>query len=310
MDRSQHWAEALDPRLTELFYLGFSDDGRRASMIEQAFGKPSSQRAFEEHLGRGVLGSDGWNFEDSGTTQYDERKKGYTKRFTHVKFAKGFIVERELVDDNLTGVAFDDARDLGDSAYRKREKGAASVFTNAFTDSGTNDDGMPIAGPDGVGLCSTAHPRSSEDSTTQSNEGTLALSAANLSTTRQLHAALTDDRGDLLDIMPDELWVPPELEDTALTIVKSQLDPASANNAINPQAGRFSVKTWNYLTDANAWFTADSSRRRRSLLWYDRAPLEFGRQVDFDTDAAKYRGYMRYSYGWRDWTFLYGQNPS
>lgn len=309
-DRSSHWSELLNPQLSEAFYTGFSDDGRRQSMIPQTFGIRTSQRAFEEHLGVGVLSSSGWNFEDSGRVQYDETTKGHEKRFTHVEFAKGIVVERKLIDDNLTEIAFDRAAALGDSAFRKREKGAASVFTNAFTDSGTNDDGMAIAGPDSVGLCSAAHPLSSETTSTQSNEGTLSLTESNLSTTRQLHMALTDPSGDIMDVMPDELLVPPELEDTAVKIVRSGQEPGSANNAVNPQAGRFRLLTWHYLTDANAWFTMDSSRRRRSLLWYDRIPLEFGREEDFDTFQAKWRSYMRYSYGWRDWAWIYGQNPS
>ena len=309
--RSAHWAKLLDPALTDAFFIGFSSDGRRASFIPSLFGVVSSQRADEQHQGVGVLGSDGWNFEDSGRVQYDEPNKGYLKTFTHVEFAKGFQVERKFADDNRWRSAIDTATNLGDSAYRKREKGAASVFTNAFTDSGTNDDGQPIAGPDAVGLCSTAHPLSQDASgSTQSNEGTLSLTVDNLATTRQNHMALTDDRGDLMDVMPDELLVPPELEDTALKIVKSSQEPNSANNAINPQSGRFALKTWHYLTDANAWFTIDSGRRRQSLLWYDRIPLEFGREEDFDTLAAKYRAYMRYSYGWRDYAWIYGQNPS
>jgi hypothetical protein len=309
-ERASHWAELMDPRLTEAFFIGFSDDGRRQSQIPTLYGTRNSEQAFEEHLGLGVLGSDGWNFEDSGRVQYDERKKGYSKRFTHVEFAKGFMVQRKAVDDALVAGYLDDASALGDSAFRKREKGAASIFTNAFTDSGTNDDGMSIAGPDGVGLCSTAHPRSSEDSTTQSNEDTNALSEANLSTARQDHMALTDDRGDIMDVMPDELLVPPELEDTALKLVRSAQEPGTGNNAINPQQGRFRTLVWHYLTDANAWFTMDSARRRRSLLWYDRIPLEFGREEDFDTLQAKYRAYMRYSYGWRDWSWIFGHNPS
>lgn len=308
--RSSHWSELLTPELTEAFYIGFSNNARRTSLIPSIYGTRTSQRAFEEHLGVGQFGSQGWNFEDSGRVQYDARNKGYEKRFTHVEYAKGFMVERALIDDNLTDVVTDDANALGDSAFRKREKGAASVFTNAFTDSGTNDDGMSIAGPDAVGLCSTAHPYSSEDSTTQSNEGTLSLTADNLGTTRMAHAALTDDRGDLMDVMPDELLVPPELEDTAIKIVRSTLEPNSGNNAVNPQNGRFRLLTWHYLTDSNAWFTMDSARRSRSLLWYDRIPLEFGREEDFDTFHAKYRAYMRYSYGWRDWAWIYGQNPS
>lgn len=306
-----NWAELLTPQTTEAFYLGFTDEGRRASMVSNLYRMESSQRAFEEHLGVGQFSSQGWNFEDSGRVQYDDRNKGYLQRFTHVEFAKGFVVQRKLIDDNLTQVVFDDARELGDSAFRLREKSAANVFANAFTDTGTDGDGFAIAGSDGVGLCSLAHPNSPADAgSTQANEGTLALTKDNVRTTRQAHMALADDRGDILNIMPDLLLVPPELEDDALVIVRSVLDPNTGNNAINPQSGRFAVATWHYLADANAWFMIDTGRMKRDLIWYERIPVEFGREEDFDTLQAKFRAYMRYSRGFRDWRWVYGQNPS
>ena len=184
------------------------------------------------------------------------------------------------------------------------------LFTNAFTDSGTDDYGFSIAGADSVGLCSLAHPYSPTDGTTQANEGTLALTRDNVRTTRQNHMAQTDDRGDILNIMPDTILVPPELEDDALMINRSALDPNSANNAINPQNGRWNVVTWHYLTDANAWFSIDSSRMKRDLIWYDRIPLEFDKERDFDTLEAKFRAYARWSRGWRDYRWIWGNNPS
>jgi phage major head subunit gpT-like protein len=305
-----NWAELLTPQLTEAFYVGFTDGGRRESMIPSIYRELDSQRAFEEHIGVGQFGSAGWNFEKTGRVQYDEREKGYKTTFTHVEFAKGFLVQRKLVDDNLTQISFDDAHNLGDSAFRKREKDAASVFNNGFTDTGTDDSGFAIAGADAVGLLSTAHPYNPVDSTTQANEGTLSLTRDNVRTTRTAMMKFTDDRGDLLNVMPDTLLVPPELEDDAITIIKSVLDPTSANNAVNPQAGRFTVRTWYYLTDTNAWFMIDASRMKRDLIWYNRIGLEFGREQDFDTFEAKFRAYMRYSRNWRDYRWIYGQNPS
>jgi hypothetical protein len=305
-DRASHWSELLTPQLTEAFYIGFSDNARRASLIESVFGTRTSQRAFEEHLGVGQFGSTGWDFSTTGRVEYDQRNKGYLKRFTHVEFAKGFVVQRSLVDDNLTDIAFDDARELGDSAFRKREKGAASVLNNAFVSSGTNDDGLAIAGPDAVALCSASHPHSQDDGVTQSNTAALALTAANIGLLRIKHQGIKDDRGDIMDVMPSELIVPPELEDAALPITGSVLDPASANNATNPQRGRFSMICWHYLTNAKNWFLSDGARRSRSLLWYNRVPLEFAKEEDFDTLQAKFRAYMRYSYGWRDWAWIYG----
>jgi len=305
-----NWAELFTPQLTEAFFVGFTDSGRRASMIDGIFNTLTSERQFEEHLGVGQFGSDGWSFEKSGRVQYDEPNKGYKTTFTHTEFAKGFVVQRKTIDDNLTQIPLDQAGNLGDSAFRKREKDAASVFVNGFTDTGTTDSGFPIAGADAVGLLSLVHPYSPADSTTQANEGTLALTKANVQTTRTAMMKFTDDRGDILNVMPDLLMVPPELEDDALVINKSTLDPASANNAINPNQGRLSTKVWYYLTDSNAWFMIDTARMKRDLIWYDRIPLEFGREEDFDTFEAKFRAYMRYSRNWRDYRWIYGQNPS
>lgn len=310
-ERAANWAELLTPQTTDAFYIGYSDEGRRASMIPLIFGGFTSQRAFEEFIGVGTFSSDNWNFEASGRVQRDSRAKGFLKRFTHVEFAKGFEVQRKLIDDNLSSIVFDDAHALGDSAFRKREKGAASVFNNAFTDTGTNQDGLPISGPDGVGLCSTAHPRSQEDAAVQSNEGVLALNEANLGETRRLHMKTTDDRGDIMDVMPNELLVPPELEDVSAKLTRSALEPGTANNAINPNTGRFTTQVWHYLTAPKAWFMTDSVRRRRALRWFDRIELEFGPDMlDRTTFQVGFDAYMRYSYGWVDWSWIFGQNPA
>lgn len=310
-ERAANWAELLTPQTTDAFYIGYSDDGRRASMIPTIFGGFTSQRAFEEFIGVGTFSSDQWNFEATGRVQRDSRAKGFVKRFTHVEFAKGFEVQRKLIDDNLSSIVFDDAHALGDSAYRKREKGAASVFNNAFTDTGINSDGLPIMGPDGVGLCSEAHPRSQEDAVVQSNEGVLPLTEEALGTTRRAHMKVTDDRGDIMDVMPGELLVPPELEDTSAKLTRSVQEPGTANNAINPQAGRFQTHVWHYLTSPKAWFMMDSARRRRALRWYDRIGLEFGPDLhDRSTHQVGFDAYMRYSYGFVDWSWIFGQNPA
>ena len=59
-----------------------------------------------------------------------------------------------------------------------------------------------------------------------------------------------------------------------------------------------------------AWFLIDSGKARQSLHWFEREPIEFARETDFDTLIGKYRAYMRFSLGWSDWRFIYGNNPS
>ena len=48
----------------------------------------------------------------------------------------------------------------------------------------------------------------------------------------------------------------------------------------------------------------DSSRHELNFFW--RVRPEFKREEDFDTLVAKYRGYMRYSYGYSDWRGIVG----
>lgn len=306
---SANLAELVTPQTTEAFVMGFTAGGRRASVIPELFRTPTSQRAFEEHIGIGVMSSD-WDFESTGRVPYDDVNRGFLKRWTHREFSKGYIVTRKMIDDNKFPEIIDRATALGDSAFRHREQSAAAVFNNAFsavTDQTTLDAfGFPIGGPDNVALCSTAHPYNEADASTQSNEGTVALTEDGISTTRQAHMALTDDRGDILGIMPDLVLIPPELEDTAIKAGMSPLESATANNAINPQMGRFRYVVWHYLTDANNWFTIDSAMMRQDLIWYERIPLEYGAEGDFDTFQAKFRAYMRYSRGWRDYRWVYG----
>lgn len=310
---SANIAELVTPQTSEAFVMGYTANGRRASVIPELFRVPTSDRAFEEHVGVGVMSSD-WEFEKTGRVSYDDVNKGFVKRWTHREFAKGFIVTRKMLDDNLFPQILDQATSLGDAAFRHREKSAATVFINAFsavTDQTTLDAyGFPIGGPDSVALCSTAHPYNESDTSTQSNEGTEALTEDGLSAVRQAHMALTDDRGDILGIMPDMVLIPPELEDTAIKAGMSPMEPDTGNNAINPQMGRFRYVVWHYLTDANAWFMIDSARMKQDLIWYERIPLEYGAEGDFDTFQAKFRAYMRYSRGWRDFRWVYGSNPS
>jgi hypothetical protein len=49
---------------------------------------------------------------------------------------------------------------------------------------------------------------------------------------------------------------------------------------------------------------------KRFLKWYDRVPIEFKMEEDFDTLVAKFRAYMRYACGWSDWFWVYGNIPS
>jgi Mu-like prophage major head subunit gpT len=297
-----NWAELLDPILRKSFEQGYS---RRIPMAPQLFNIQASSNSDEQILGVGAIGIDAWNnVNNAGRPSEVDFDKGYLKTYTHVEYGVDLKIQSALVADNKYPAIIRQGEKLGDSAAVKRETDAASVFNNAFSAS--------YLGADAVALCSDSHPYSpTKSGTTQDNNGTLALTKDNVSTVRQLMMAYTDDNGNKVGVTPDLLLVPPGLEDAAITIAGSPLDPTSANNAKNPQNGRFEVKTWHYLTDSNAWFMIDSTLMKMSLDWFDREPVRIAPRAGDDTTYYAYwRAYMRYSYGFSDWRWVYGNNPS
>jgi hypothetical protein len=297
---SNHWSYAIDPGVQAYFEIGFS---RRASLRTALYGVRGSFLASEEIFGSGAVGVDDWDlYEKSGQVPNADFDQGYKKTFTHREYPREISIKRKLFDDNQFPGLFDIPRKVGDSAALKMEIDAASVFNNAFSDT--------FAGADGVGLCSAAHPNSPHNTgDTQVNENTYALTKDNVATVREAMMAFTDDKNQKVGVIPDTLIVPPGLEDEALVIAGSQLNPADATNAINPQAGRWNVVTWHYLTDSTAWFMVDSMLMKDHLLWLNRQPLSITPKVEDKTIQATWIAYMRYSYGWTDWRWIYGNNP-
>lgn len=308
----ENWPTLLAPGLRRIFHTRMR---ARDELFKrtQIFPVESSSRAYEDFQGIGELGTAGWNeFEKTGRVTYDEFEPTWKTRLEHREFAMGLVIRRSLIDDNLYPGAGIPAsitgrvEKLADSAAVHREKSAATLFNNAFTDTGTDAEGYPIAGADNVGLCSTAHPASASNASTQSNEGTTALSTDAVTATALDMREFTDDRGELVSIKPDTLLVPPELEETATIIVGTDRDIGSANNDINVNRGRYRVVSWDYLTDATNWFLIDSMLKSQHLVWLDRIAPEFQQEQDFDTLQGKFRGYYRFSRGYDAWQWVYG----
>ena len=297
---SEQWAELLVPGLREVFYATV-EPLATASRIPLLYDVISSTKAAEQFLSAGAMGN--WKT-FKGAIEYDDIDQGYKTTLTHEEYVQGFKIERKLVEDDQYGLFMDRPAELGMSAMRTRETHAASVFINAFTDA--------YAGGDGVGLVSDSHPASPANaSSTQDNEGTLSLSYANVEAVRQLMRAWKDDRGNLIPVNPDTLIVPAELEKTAFEIVRTANVPDTTDYKANFVAG-FIRQTivWDYLTDANAWFVVDSMRMKQALKWIDRVPLEFALDPTSNFRLeSRWRGYMRYSYGFKDWRWVYGNNP-
>lgn len=294
-----HWDTLLTPAVNHHFMLGMNSVPQLRTTL---FNVQDSTLSAEVGVGVGGMGTDPWDaYKNTGNKGALDFNQQYSRTYTHQEYPVTLAIEKRLLINDQYGVINRMVQNAGQSAIVKMEKDAATLFNNAFT---TAD------GADGVALCSASHPVSKHASgTTFSNTGTLALNKANVSATRVDMMQFKDDKNELIGIMPNELWVPPELEDAALEIAQSVLDPSSGNNAVNPQNGRFTVIPWLRLTDTNAWFMVDGLKRQQLVNWYEREPLQ-AMIVDETTTHIVYEFKLHYSFGYDDWRWVFGNNPS
>jgi phage major head subunit gpT-like protein len=296
MYNSGSYADLLEPGLRKVYADTFYLE-QQQSIASILFNVQESRKAQEHDLEMGDV-ADFAPF--AGQVPYDDTGEGYKTNYVHQEFARGMKVERKLVDDDLYNVIARRPQQLGLAAFRKRETDAASVFVNAFV---TN-----ITGGDGVCLGNAAHP-SNNGGPSQSNVGTTALSPTEVDTARIKMVKYQSNRGNPLTIQPDMLIVPVDLESYAYEIINSRGKVDTAQNNVNFHVGRYKLVVWpNYLVSTTKWFLVDSKIMKMYLNWFDRITPQFYKDTDFDTLVAKFAGYMRYSYGWSDWRWLYAEN--
>lgn len=293
---SENFGLLLDPGLRKIFMDEYMMPG---SMIDQLYGVENSSKAVEYDYAIGGLGD---LEEFDGTIPYSDFSGQYRVSYTHKEWVKGLKIERKLVDDDQYSVINKRPATLALVAKRTKEKHASSIFNNAFNTT-------IFAGGDTLALCASAHT-SVGTATTQSNSGSTALSETSLAAARLAMRNYLDETDNLINSMGDVLLVPPELEQTAWEITMSDKKVDTANNNSNFFKSRYRVVVWDYLSDTNNWFLIDSKYAKLFLKWFNRVPVEFNKDKDFDTYLSKWSTYTRYSYGFSDWKWVYGSNVS
>lgn len=261
---------------------------------DKLFNSYDSKRNFEEDVG--LIGFGLMSRKDElAPVTYDSMKQGWTVRYYMTVYALGFMVSRELVEDNLySEVSLKKASMLAMSARQTKEIIAANVYNRAFNSSYTGGDGKE--------LCATDHPNVS--GSTYANELT---TAANISEAALEQACIdirkwTDDRGNRMNFKPQSLILPVDLEFEIDRILKTPGRVGTANNDINvlKTMGKFpkGVHVNNYLTSTTAWFIRTDCPE--SMKHFKRRALEFTTDNDFDTENAKFKATERYAFGWTD----------
>lgn len=263
------------------------------------FEKNTSNRKFEEDVGYSGFGLASVKSEGAPIV-YDSERQGFTNRYTHVTYALGFIVTREMFEDDLYDVVGKKkAKALAFSMRQTKEIVAANVYNRAFNSTYTGGDGKE--------LLATNHPNIAGG--TYANELSAAADVSEAAFEQACIdiANLLDDRGLKIALRPKTLIIPVNLQFEVTRILKStgQVDTADNNlNALKTMGMIPEVIVNHYLTDTDAWFIRTSAGD--GMKYFERRSDEFGMDNDFDTENAKFKASARYSFGWSDPKGLFG----
>lgn len=263
------------------------------------FDKFTSNRAWEEDVGISSFGLAVQKTEGAPVS-YDSERQGFITRYQHVVFALGFVITREMMeDDQYDIVGQRKAQGLAFSIRQTKEINGANVYNRAFSGSYT--------GGDGVAMIATNHPNIAGGTWSNRIAVNADLSEASLEQACIDIAGFTNDRGLLIAVRPETLIIPRQLMFEADRILKSNGRVGTDLNDLNALKTMGIVPkivTNHYLTDEDAWFIRTNIKD--GMKYFERRADEFAMDNDFDTENAKFKATSRYSFGWTDPRGIYG----
>lgn len=263
------------------------------------FDQYTSRKAYEEDVGVSSFRLLQVKPEGSPVT-FDTEVQGFITRYTHIVYASGFIVTREMFDDDQYDIVAERrARSLAFSVRQTYEVVGANIYNRAFNSSYT--------GGDGVSLANASHPNVIGGTWSNIPSVTATLSEAALEQACIDIARWKNDSGLTINVQPKSLVIPPELMFQAERILKSQYRVNTANNDLNAlmSMGKFpeGIKVNHYLTSTTAWFLRTNCPD--GMKHFSRKDPAFTEDNDWDTENAKFKTMFRCAFGWTDPRALY-----
>lgn len=308
---SAQFNRLMNNQTTKIYNDTFKDHDSK--IRDKLFTVSNSEKVFEEYLQIGNIGNIGRH---NGSIDYKSFIPGYNFKIEPAEFSGGVSAERKLVKDDKFGVIGGRVKKLAQAVGRSIDILAHNILTRAFSNTyeyGFSEEGKP--------LCSSTHTTKTGVSTAVgfSNYGTSQISKTAIDAARIVMMRFRDDRGNLVDVNPDMIICPITQARTSYESVgydprngsKSSLDPESANNKINIAMG-FDVLPLKRLDEVSttAWYIVDGKKMKECLHWINKESPDYESMSDFDTKTYKSSVYYRLGYGWLDWRFIYGNNPS
>lgn len=300
---SSSFAKALWPGVNAWYGKAYSE---YPVEYTELFDKFSSSKAFEEDVGVSSFGLAVVKPEGSPIS-YDSERQAFITRYSHVTYALGFIITREIMeDDQYDVVGQRKAQGLAYSMRQTKEVVAANVYNRAFNTSYLGGDGSTLIASAGGGGSAT-HPNFAGGTWTNGPATAADLSEAALEQAHIDIAGFTNDRGLLIAAKPKALIIPRQLMFEAKRILASDGRPGTDLNDVNAMKAMGlvpKVVVNHYLTDADAWFLRTDVPH--GMKYFERRGDSFDMDNDFDTENAKFKATARYSFGWTDPRGVYG----
>lgn len=293
---SGSFAKALWPGVNAWYGRAYDEYPEEYSKL---FDKQTSSKAFEEDVGVSSFGLAVQKSEGSPIS-YDSERQGFVTRYQHAVYALGFIITREMMeDDQYDIIGKRKAEGLAFSMRQTKEVIGANVYNRAFT--------AGYTGGDGALLISASHPNI-KGGTWSNAIGTNAdLSEASLEQACIDIAGFTNDAGLLIAVRPKSLVIPRQLIFEAKRILGTDGRVGTDNNDLNAIKTLGSIPeviTNHFLTDTDAWFIRTNVQN--GMKYMERRADSFDMDNDWDTENAKFKATARYSFGWTDPRALYG----
>lgn len=144
---SSSFAKALYPGVSSWYGKEYDE---WMTEYDKLFDTYTSSRAYEEDVGITSFGL-AQRKPEGQAIAYDDESQGFVTRYTHTVFALGFIITREMIEDDLYDIVGQRrAQGLAFSMRQTKEIVGANVYNRAFDNN--------YAGGDGVSLLNAAHP--------------------------------------------------------------------------------------------------------------------------------------------------------
>jgi len=294
---SGSFAKALWPGINAWYGKSY---GEYSTQYNKLFDTYKSSKAFEEDVGISSFGLAAVKPEGAPIL-YDSERQAFITRYSHVVYALGFVITREIMDDDQYDVVGQrKAQGLAYSMRQTKEVIAANVYNRAFNTSYTYGDGKAILVND--------HPNFAGGTWSNILATAADLSEAALEQACIDIAGFTNDRGLLIAAKPKTLIIPRQLMFEAKRILGTDGQVYSADNTLNAikSMGMIPEVVVNHYLgpDTDAWFIRTDVPH--GMKHFERRADAFEMDNDFDTENARFKATARYSFGMTDPRGLFG----